>query len=77
MSAFDPAVYGTVFADLFKNVRLMPICRVAGSSWAPNTFIDLCEAANGGRIPAEDLCQRIQQREWELLFDYPFHHAIG
>ena len=46
------------------------------SSWDPNTFIDLCEAANAGRIPAEDLCHRIQQREWDLLFDYPFHHAI-
>lgn len=47
------------------------------SSWDPNTFIDLCEAANLGRVPAEDLCQRIQQREWELLFDYSYHHAVG
>lgn len=47
------------------------------SSWDPNAFIDLCEAAHHGRIPAEDLCRRIQQREWELLFDYSYHHAIA
>lgn len=47
------------------------------SGWDPFSFIDLCEAANTGRIPAEDLCRRIQQREWELLFDYCYHAAIG
>jgi hypothetical protein len=47
------------------------------SSWDPLTFIDLCEAAHLGRLPIEALCRRIQQREWELLFDYAYHHAIG
>lgn len=43
--------------------------------WDPFAFIDLCEAAHRGRIPAETLCRQIQQREWELLFDYSYHQA--
>jgi hypothetical protein len=37
MSAFDPAVYGTVFADLLKNVRLMPSVRKGAASYC---FVD-------------------------------------
>ncbi len=47
------------------------------TSWDPNAFIDLCEAANVGGVPAGDLCRSIQQREWEMLFDYCYREAIG
>ena len=50
---------------------------VTQSGWDPVAFIDLCEAAHGGRAPAEDLCRTIQQREWELLFDYSYRQATG
>ena len=40
-------------------------------------FVDLCEASVSGRAAAESLCRRIQQREWELLFDHSFRHAAG
>ncbi len=47
------------------------------SSWDPFAFIDLCEGANVGGVPAGDLCRGIQQREWELLFDYCYRKAIA
>ena len=46
-------------------------------NWDPFAFIDLCEAANYDRTPAGDLCRQIQQREWEILFDYCYQAAIG
>jgi hypothetical protein len=45
------------------------------SAWDPFAFVDLCEKAAGS--PSERLCMRIQQREWELLFDFCFYKAIG
>jgi hypothetical protein len=47
------------------------------SAWDPFAFIDLCEAAYHGRSPSEALCRQIQKREWELLFDFCFRHAVG
>ncbi len=47
------------------------------SSWDPFAFIDLCEGANVGGVPAGDLCRGIQQREWELLFDYCYRKATA
>src|SRR5436309_4333927 len=45
------------------------------STWDPFAFIDLCEEAVGSSL--EMLCCRIQQREWELLFDFCYRKAIG
>lgn len=47
------------------------------TQWEPFAFIDLCEACNRQRSPAQNLCERIQQREWQLLFDYSFRKAVG
>lgn len=47
------------------------------ASWEPFAFIDLCEACVEGRAPDELLCRRIQQREWELLFDFCYRKAVG
>lgn len=47
------------------------------TAWDPFAFVDLCEAATRGRSPCEMLCRRIQQREWELLFNYSWQAAIG
>lgn len=46
------------------------------SAWDPFAFIDLCEAAANGGDPSATLCRRIQQREWELLFDYCYRLAV-
>jgi hypothetical protein len=45
--------------------------------WDPFKFVDLCEACATGRSKHELLCRRIQQREWQLLFDYCYQCAIG
>ncbi|HEV3261495.1 MAG TPA: hypothetical protein VG013_31885 [Gemmataceae bacterium] len=47
------------------------------AAWDPFAFIDLCEASLGGRVPCVMLCRRIQQREWEVLFDHCYRRAIG
>lgn len=49
----------------------------ASTRWDPFAFIDLCEASATGQVPCEMLCRRIQQREWELLFDFSYRRAIG
>lgn len=47
------------------------------NAWDPFAFVDLCAIAvqEGGEIA--EACRRIQQREWELLFDYCFRKAVG
>jgi hypothetical protein len=47
------------------------------ASWDPFAFIDLCERCVAGRSANERLCREIQQREWELLFDYCYRQAVG
>lgn len=46
-------------------------------SWEPFAFVDLCEKAVGGQVPCTELCQRVQLREWELLFNYCYRAAAG
>ncbi|MDA0746734.1 MAG: hypothetical protein O2954_09445 [bacterium] len=46
-------------------------------AWDPFEFVDLCEACESGKSQAEDICRRIQQREWELLFDFSYQNAVG
>jgi hypothetical protein len=43
--------------------------------WDPGRFVDLCEAATRGQSKARDLCRRIAQEEWRLLFDHCYRHA--
>ncbi len=45
--------------------------------WNPLAFIDLCEKHRGTGSEEEMLLRRVQQREWELLFDWCFRKAIG
>jgi hypothetical protein len=47
------------------------------TAWEPFAFVDLCEASLSGESPCEDLCRRVQQAEWRLLFDYCYRMAIG
>jgi hypothetical protein len=45
-------------------------------SWDAFAFIDLCERAAQSGGDLETLCRRIQQREWELLFEYCGRQAV-
>jgi hypothetical protein len=48
----------------------------AQATWDPYAFVDLCAAACAGN-GAVDLCRRIQQQEWQLLFDFCYRRAIA
>lgn len=43
--------------------------------WDPFEFVDACESAVSSRGPAAESCQRVQQLEWELLFDHCYSAA--
>lgn len=74
-----------VFADLHRLATDLASTRelhpsgsflVKQDHWDPFAFIDLCEAVLRGSSPEEQLCRQIQAREWQLLFDYCYRHAI-
>ncbi|HBI41344.1 MAG TPA: hypothetical protein DDY78_00615 [Planctomycetales bacterium] len=46
------------------------------AAWNPFAFVDLCEASLAGRSPCEALCRRVQQCEWQFLFDYCYRRAV-
>lgn len=46
------------------------------AEWEPFAFVDLCAAALVGQASCVELCQQIQKREWELLFDWCYRQAI-
>jgi hypothetical protein len=50
---------------------------VEQSTWDPFAFVDLCQRAARGSSDLRAFCARIQQREWELLFDHCYRRAIG
>lgn len=47
----------------------------AGDAWDPYRFVDLCADACAGRNQAEPVGRKIQEREWQLLFDFCFRGA--
>jgi hypothetical protein len=48
----------------------------APTNWDALRFVDLCQQTV--EQPALDkLCRHVQEREWELLFDYCFRQATG
>ncbi len=47
------------------------------SAWDACAFVDLCEATLAERAPCMHLCQLVQRREWELLFDHCYRAAVG
>jgi hypothetical protein len=61
------------------SLQLPPEARflVDQEEWDPCRFVDLCEAALRGRSASGDLCRKVAQLEWHLLFDYCYRQAIG
>ena len=66
MSAFDPGVYGTVFADLFKNVRLMPLGPSVGNSSAKTALeaLDLEQAFAPHHISDRTMAEGCRSAVW-------------
>lgn len=48
-----------------------------GGEWDPYRFVAWCEAIARGKDPSEELARSIAQREWQLLFEYCYHLAVG
>lgn len=46
------------------------------NTWDPFVFINLCSECRGTGGELEQVCIAVQHREWRLLFDYCFKHAI-
>lgn len=81
---FRKVGYHEVFDGLCKEAAQIasdaggaPEVLTSQSSWDPAAFVDLCADALEGRSGHDALCREIQQREWELLFDYSYKQAIG
>ena len=73
-----------VFTSLLESLAVMtPQAQITEfetmskqSTWDPFTFIDYCEMSCQQPSPLKELCKRIQQIEYQLLFDYCFHQTI-
>lgn len=50
---------------------------LAGGEFDPYAFVDLCAAASRGSGAATAFCRRLQQAEWELLFDHCYRGALS
>lgn len=73
-----------IFGDLAAEARVLAAAQpsidlavslLAESEWDPFQFVDLCQQAALDQGPLEALCRAIQQREWELLFEFSFRAA--
>ncbi len=73
---FEPL--GVAAQELAANPRLGEAAQalVEQQEWNPFAFVDLCEQVLDEPSPLADLCRGIQQREWQLLFDYSYRQAV-
>ena len=49
----------------------------ASNAWDPFAFVDFVEGIVSGNENNRSLAEKIQQREWELLFEYCWDRAVG
>jgi hypothetical protein len=63
-----------IFEALAKDARAVGF-PLKSSQWDPFALIDLCEEQRDTGSEQEMMLRRVQQREWELLFDYCFRLA--
>lgn len=50
--------------------------QLTAGDWDPMAFVDACQAAVRGGA-ADDYCRRVQQAEWEILWDWCYQKAIA
>jgi hypothetical protein len=63
-----------IFDPLAREAQALGL-RLDSTGWNPFAFIHLCEKHRDTRSPEEDLLRRVQQREWQLLFEWCYRHA--
>jgi hypothetical protein len=49
----------------------------AQTKWDPFAFVDLCEASYDDEAEYNQLCRRLQQVEWDLLFAHCHAQVVG
>jgi hypothetical protein len=53
------------------------IAKIApGGKFDPFAMVDVCQRAVSAGGADEAFCRRVQQAEWELLFDHCYRHAV-
>lgn len=68
----------TAARDLAATEKAEAAAALAGQgAWDPFQFVDLCQAAVRGRSAEEAVLRKVQQAEWELLFDHCYRRAVG
>ena len=65
-----------VFAPLAEAAQALGL-QLAPGRWDPFAFINLCEKHRDTGTKDEETLRRVQQREWELLFEFSYHAALG
>lgn len=63
-----------VFAELASAANIID---EGATEWDPFAFVDFVEGIVIDRSENRDVAEKIQQREWELLFDYCWNRAAG
>ena len=61
----------------FRKVGVHPVYDQLADAWDPFEFVDACQSAVHSGGDQADRCRQLQQREWESLFDFCYHRAIG
>jgi hypothetical protein len=61
---------GSAAADLHRQIASL-------ANWDPFWFVDQCEQARRTDGDLDQRLREIQRIEWQLLFDYCYHKAIG
>jgi hypothetical protein len=67
---FEPLHAAAVELTVASSLKL-------ASPWDPFWFINYCEACVTNRENGAMLARQIQQREWELLFDYCYRQTVS
>jgi hypothetical protein len=66
-----------IFEQLTKLITPLNARALLGSdNWDPFAFVDACQASTNSAGTDADLCRQLQQREWEILFDYCYAAAV-
>ena len=63
-----------VYTDLADAAQAVD---ASSTQWDPFAFVDFVEGIERGRDDNRSLAEKIQHREWELLFDYCWTRAVG
>ncbi len=64
-----------VFEPLAAEAKALDV--FPSGEWDPYQFVDLVEACLSWPNPEPEPLLRLQQAEWQLLFDHCYRHALG